>query len=96
MRNTHPRYTCFPSVVCAGKETEVAITPRDLSRSFRTDKVYHVAVTGLDEDSFSFDDPIVLDKHAENGWNFLKKAWAEFRGGTYGEDITIDNSIIIF
>lgn len=61
MRNTHPRYTCFPSVVCVGKETTVAITPRDLSRSFREDKVYHVAVTGLDEDSVTFDNPIVLD-----------------------------------
>lgn len=61
MRNAHPRYMCFPSVVCAGKETEVAITPRDLSRSFREDKVYHVAVTGLDEDHLTFDNPIVLD-----------------------------------
>ncbi len=69
MRNAHPRYTCFPSVVCAGKETEVAITPRDLSRSFREDKVYHVAVTGLDEDHLTFDNPVVLEHpcYVKNG-----------------------------
>ncbi|MBE7001650.1 MAG: hypothetical protein E7421_02990 [Ruminococcaceae bacterium] len=61
MRSTHPFYSCFPAVVCAGRETEVAITPSDLSRAFREDRVYHVAVTGLDEDSLTFDVPIPLD-----------------------------------
>ena len=61
MHITHPRYVCFPSVVCVGKETEVSITPSDLSRSFRENKEYQVAIVGLYDDSMTFDNPIVPD-----------------------------------
>lgn len=61
MRNAHPRYMCFLSVVCTGKETEVAITPRDISRFFREDRVYRLAVYGLNEDHLTFDIPVPLD-----------------------------------
>lgn len=56
MRNAHPRYTCFPSVVCVGKETEVTIFPRDLSRYFREDWEYELCVFGLHDN--------ILDYHA--------------------------------
>lgn len=47
MRNAHPRYLCYPSVVLAGKETTVTIFPRDLSRRFRKDKEYELCIMGL-------------------------------------------------
>ena len=31
MRNAHPKYLCYPSVVPVGVETAVTIFPRDLS-----------------------------------------------------------------
>ncbi len=51
MRNAHPRYTCYPSVVCVGKETEVTVFPRDLSRYFREELEYELTVFGLKEDA---------------------------------------------
>ena len=61
MRNAHPKFMCFPSVVCVGKETEVAITPRDMNRFFHSDKKYTLAVVGLGEDQESYHTPIPLD-----------------------------------
>ena len=57
MRNAHPRYTCFPSVVCVGKETEVTVFPRDLSRYFREDWEYELCVFGLHDN--------ITDYHAK-------------------------------
>lgn len=50
MRNPHPRYMCFPSVVCVGKETQVTIVPRDNSRIFREEKEYFLKILGLCDD----------------------------------------------
>ena len=50
MRNAHLKYQCYPSVVCVGKETEVTIFPRDLSRRFHDDGTYGLAVVGLRDD----------------------------------------------
>ena len=61
MRNAHPRYLCYPSVVCVGKETEVTIFPRDISRVFREDAEYELAVVGLREDQLDYHDHIPLD-----------------------------------
>lgn len=61
MRNAHPRYMCFPSVVCVGHETEIAITARDTSRIFREDKQYSLAVIGLREDMDSYHSKLVMD-----------------------------------
>lgn len=52
MRNSHPRYMCFPSVVEVGRETEVIIRPRDISRYFKADKEYELKVAGLHEDMY--------------------------------------------
>ncbi len=52
MRNSHPRYMCFPSVVEVGRETEIIIRPRDISRYFRADKEYELKVAGLREDMY--------------------------------------------
>lgn len=69
MRNAHPRYQCFPSVVCVGKETEVVILPRDLSRIFRSEREYRLAVVGLWEDQQDYHAHIPLDHpcRVENG-----------------------------
>ncbi len=61
MQNSHIRYMCFPSVVCVGKETEVWIKPRDISRIFRGEWSYELAVVGLRDDQLSYHDPIPLD-----------------------------------
>lgn len=61
MRNAHPRYQCFPSVVCVGKETEIAIVPRDNSRIFRQEKEYELAVVGLWEDQADYHARIPMD-----------------------------------
>lgn len=61
MRNAHPRYTCYPSVVCTGRETTVTIFPRDTSRIFREEDQYQLAVVGLREDQISYHDHIPLD-----------------------------------
>ncbi len=54
MRNPHVRYMCFPSVVCSGKQTEVTITPRDISRVFREEKEYELYVVGLRDDQLTY------------------------------------------
>lgn len=54
VKNLHPRYMCFPSVVEVGKETEITIKPRDISRVFRADKEYELRVIGFSEDMPSY------------------------------------------
>ena len=61
MRNAHPRYLCYPSVVCVGKETEITIVPRDSSRIFREENEYELCVVGLREDQLSYHAHIPLD-----------------------------------
>lgn len=61
MRNAHPRYMCYPSVVCVGAETEITIFPRDLSRMFRSDKRYELCVYALGEDFLSYYDTLTYD-----------------------------------
>ncbi len=64
MRNAHPRFMCYPSVVCVGKETAVTVTPRDISRIFREENEYELCVIGLLDDqndyhkSSDFDHPV--------------------------------------
>lgn len=69
MRTAHPRYQCFPSVVCVGKETEVVILPRDISRIFRPERKYELAVVGLWEDQADYHAHLPLDHpcRVENG-----------------------------
>ena len=54
MINSHERYKCYPSVICVGKETEVTLFPRDLSRRFREDKEYELAIKARNEDEINF------------------------------------------
>lgn len=61
MRNAHPRYRCYPSVVCTGRETTVTIVPEDTSRIFRKEDHPQLAVVGLLEDQESYHDHIPLD-----------------------------------
>jgi len=61
MRNAHPKYMCFPSVVCVGKETEVSIVARDISRIFREDREYEMCVVGLRDDQTEYHAHIPLD-----------------------------------
>lgn len=69
MRNAHPRYQCFPTVVCVGEETEVTIFPRDNSRLFREERKYEMAVVGLWEDQTDYHAHVDLDHpcRVENG-----------------------------
>ena len=59
MRSSHTRFMCFPSVVCAGRETTVAITPRDINRYFHADRHYQLLVYGLDEDQIFYYTPLL-------------------------------------
>lgn len=61
MRNAHPRYMCFPSVVRAGCETEITVFPRDISRVFRPEREYELCVLQLDNDSVSYRLPLQMD-----------------------------------
>lgn len=61
MRNAHPKYLCFPSVVCVGRETEVTIFPRDISRIFREDNEYDLAVVGLYDDQLLYRESVPHD-----------------------------------
>lgn len=69
MRNAHLFYQCYPSVVCVGKETEVTIFPRDISRRFMDSKEYELAVVGLQEDQLDYHSHVALDHpcRVENG-----------------------------
>ena len=61
MRNSHPRYMCYPSVVCVGRETEVTVFPRDISRIFRPETEYGLCVFALGEDFISYHDELCYD-----------------------------------
>ena len=61
MRNPHPRYMCFPSVVCVGKETEITIVARDTSRYFHPDKEYELCILGLRDDQLDYHAPVSFD-----------------------------------
>ncbi len=54
VKNLHPRYMCFPSVVEVGKETRVIIKPRDISRYFKSDKEYELRIIGFSDDMPSY------------------------------------------
>ena len=49
MRNAHPLFQCYPSVVPVGDETSVTIFPRDISRRFNPERTYQIAVLGLQD-----------------------------------------------
>ncbi len=57
VKNLHPRYMCFPSVVEVGKETKVIIKPRDISRYFKADKEYELRIIGFRDDMPSYISP---------------------------------------
>jgi len=61
MRNAHPRYMCYPSVVCVGAETEVTVFPRDLSRVFRPERKYSLCIFALGEDFIGYHDALTYD-----------------------------------
>ncbi|MBQ8606488.1 MAG: PHP domain-containing protein [Clostridia bacterium] len=69
MRNPHPKYMCYPSVVPTCEKTEVTVFPRDISRVFSEDKQYSLLVIGMCDDlpdyhvSLPFDVPC----RVENG-----------------------------
>ena len=72
MRNAHPRYLCYPSVVPAGKETEVVIFPRDPSRRFSPEKNYELSVLPLDDDSFSYHEALPMEHPYEISGGCMK------------------------
>ena len=61
MRNAHIRYLCYPSVVLAGKETEVTIYPMDTSRRFVDGVSYELGIYGLMDDQIDYHTPAPLD-----------------------------------
>lgn len=61
MRNPHPRFMCFPSVVEVGNETEITIRPRDISRVFRDGDEYELCIIGLRDDMLNYIDPLPKD-----------------------------------
>ncbi len=63
------RFICYPSVVPAGKKTEITIFPRDISRRFRDDTVYEVGIIGLSDDMTHYYDkqPLDLPYRVEGG-----------------------------
>ena len=73
MRSSHTSFMCFPSVVCTGKETTVAITPRDINRYFHEDRNYQLLVYGLDEDQIFYYTPPAMDHpcYVKNGCLFF-------------------------
>ena len=62
MRNAHPKYLCYPSVVRAGVETTVTIYPMDTSRRFLEGGKYELNVYGLMDDQIDYHTPAPLDK----------------------------------
>lgn len=58
MRNAHPKYLCYPSVVCVGVETEATIFPKDISRVFSEEKEYELLVIGLRDDMVNYIEPL--------------------------------------
>ena len=54
MRNAHPKYICYPSVVRAGGEATVTIYPLDTSRRFTSSHKYELGVYGLMDDQIDY------------------------------------------
>ncbi len=69
MRNAHPRYLCYPSVVRAGHEATVTIYPIDTSRRFTDGHKYELGVYGLMDDQIDYHFPAPLEHPftVENG-----------------------------
>ena len=65
MRNAHVRFMCFPSVVCVGRETEVYVTPRDVSRVFRDGWEYELGVVDIMGDQSDYHAHVPLDHEFE-------------------------------
>ena len=61
MINPHPKFICYPSVVCAGRETKVTIFPMDTSRRFREGQTYELGVYGLMDDQIDYHTPAPLN-----------------------------------
>lgn len=61
MYNAHPRYQCFPSVVCVGEEREIRIFPRDVSRRFLPSREYRMELMGLQEDQLDYHASLAMD-----------------------------------
>ena len=61
MRNAHPKYLCYPSVVRSGVETTVTIYPMDTSRRFLEGGNYELNVYGLMDDQIDYHTPSPLD-----------------------------------
>ena len=61
MRNAHPRFICYPSVVRAGQETTVTVYPMDTSRRFTENGAYALNVYGLMDDQIDYHTPAPLD-----------------------------------
>ena len=61
MRNAHPKYICYPSVVRAGGETTVTVYPMDTSRRFTDAHKYELGVYGLMDDQIDYHTPAPLD-----------------------------------
>ncbi|MBR2406222.1 MAG: hypothetical protein IKB04_04165 [Clostridia bacterium] len=62
MLRPHPRYQCFPSVICVGRETEITIVPRDISRVFREENDYEFGIFGLRDDLVDYHFSPTLDR----------------------------------
>ena len=60
MRNAHPKYICYPSVVRAGGETTVTVYPLDTSRRFTSSHKYELGVYGLMDDQIDYHTPAPL------------------------------------
>ena len=72
MITSHEKYRCYPSVICVGKETEVTIFPRDISRRFREEKEYDIDVKGFDidedyRDNSLYQPPYTVDYTVKDG-----------------------------
>lgn len=61
MRNAHPRYLCYPSVVPVGKTSLVRIFPRDVSRRFLPDREYCLEILGSQEDQLDYHNALPMD-----------------------------------
>lgn len=79
MRNAHPRYMCFPSVVRVGVETTITVFPRDTSRYFRPDRQYEIGILHMEDNNYSYHTPLMLDHPftIENGCLVFKHTFEE-------------------
>lgn len=61
MRNAHPRYICYPSVIPAGEKTKITVFPRDLSRRFLPNVEYEVGIMGMCDPEENYYLPLAYD-----------------------------------